>query len=394
MNLEQAPTNHPKTEQTSQEHVHFHTKTERAFEIAGKGNYEEILKDLENEGLLEAEILRTKETYGEDLEHAPWMTEKDWKMLTIMDSYDSHTARHCVETFRIAHDRVDRFMAGDKKFSELIIHEGISLDDFFRACLFHDIGKCLIPRSILNNTLSDNDFNTQLCKDVFRGGHSELLNEIEKTTGHTFEIHEGRDSEKQLHEYLTENHVHTMRYVPAREVLKENDINLIKERFPHINFDEATLADLIKPHEEGSEQILYSQGFTVAAEIAGKHHNYRKLEVRFPVTTEIAGVTVALEELLALSDMKQALSAKRSYKKALGTPLVLRNLIIEAERHEISSVITSLWVEQELELLSNEELLTYDEPTINAIQECRDFINSHKTTVAHFVSQFQIKLAA
>ncbi|OHA79534.1 MAG: hypothetical protein A2747_03795 [Candidatus Yonathbacteria bacterium RIFCSPHIGHO2_01_FULL_44_41] len=360
----------------------------RAYEVADCGNYAEIVNTLTKENLLNEEIERVQDCYKTTLEHAVWMTEKDWEMLTVMDCYDNRTAHHCVETLRIAEDRIERFKAGGKKFSELIKDEEVPLDEFFRACLFHDIGKCLIPRAILNNSFFDEDFDTQLCNDIFRGGKKEFLAAIEKTTGHIFE---GEGNDMDLREYLRTNHVHTMRYVPAIEMLSEEDINVARERFPSLNFSKATLADILEFHEENSENILLAQGFDMAANIAGKHHNYRKLEMRFPVSTDILGVTIALEELLTLSDMKQALSAKRSYKNSLNSPLILHNLIFEAERHEISPVITSLWVEQELALISSEERRGHDEQTIFAIHECEEFIKKHQSLVEDFVNAIQNK---
>ncbi|MEK7460195.1 MAG: hypothetical protein AAB628_01450 [Patescibacteria group bacterium] len=364
----------------------------RAFEIAGGGNYEEIANTLTKENLLSDEIERVRERYGKALESAKWMTAKDWEMLAIMDCYDERTADHCVETFRIAEDRIDRFKAGDRKFSKLIENENVPLAEFFRACLFHDIGKCCIPRSILNNHLSDDDFGNQLCHDILRGGKAEILADIENVTGQKFIRMSENDAP--LREYLLENHIHTMRYVPAVEMLDKNDINIARERFPSIDISKATLADLLEPHEEASEKILIAEGFEIAGHIAGRHHNYRKLDMRFPVSTEVLGVTIALEELLALSDIKQALSSKRSYKNALSTPLILRNLIVEAERHEISFIITSLWVEQELALISREESLSFDATSLLAMDECRNFIKKHSSSVSDFVAPLRERLAA
>lgn len=364
----------------------------RAFEIAGGGNYEEIADTLAKENLLAGEIERVRERYGKSLESAEWMTSKDWEMLAIMDCYDQHTARHCVETFRIAEDRIERFKAGDKKFSDLIQAEDVPLSEFFRACLFHDIGKCCIPRAILNNNLFDEDFDTQLCNDILRGGKQNILNEIEAATEHKFTG--AIDSDNELREYLRANHVHTMRYVPAIEILDKSDIDVIYERFPNINLSKATLADLIKPHEESSENILRAEGYEFAADIAGRHHNYRKQPVRFPISSNVLGVTIALEELLALSDMKQALSSKRSYKNVLNMPLVLHDLIIEAELHEISPVITSLWIEQELALISNEEKGAYDETALLAINNCKEFIKRCQPAVDNFTAPLRVRLAA
>jgi len=246
----------------------------RAYEVAGGGDYEKIVDTLNEEELLGDEIKRVRDRYETALENEAWMTEKDWEMLAVMDCYDERTTSHCVETLRIAQDRIERFKAGDKKFSELIVDEDVPMEEFYRACLFHDIGKCLIPRSVLNNTFFDEDFDTQFCEDVFHGGKTELLSEIEEITGKKFEG--GQNDDQKLREYLRENHIHTMRYVPAVEVLDEDTMNIVRERFPDIDINKATLADLIAPHEQGSEEILRSQGFEVASNIAGRHHNYRR----------------------------------------------------------------------------------------------------------------------
>lgn len=360
----------------------------RTYEIADQGSYEAVVNTLVKENLLAGEIERVREQYKVALEHEAWMTEKDWEMLAIMDSYDAYTARHCIETLLIAQDRIKRFKAGSKTFSELIENEGVPLNEFFRACLFHDIGKCLIPRSILNNSFFDEDFDAQLCADTLRGGKREFLSNIEKVTGHKFE---GANDDMSLREYLRANHVHTMRYVPAVEMLGDDDINVIRERFPDLDLSKATLADVIQFHEVGSEKILLDQGFEVAANIAGRHHNYRKLEMRFPISVDILSVSVALEELLMLSDMEQALSSKRSYKNALSAPVVLRDLITEAEQHEVSPVMTSLWVEQELALISSDGQPAYSEPALLAMHDCEEFIKKHRPEVDNFISALDKK---
>lgn len=387
MNLENPPENKAETIKPKLE---YHTVSQRAFEISGEGDYTKILDTLKKEGLFENEINRVRAQYETVLDYAEWMTPDDWEMLTVMDCFDEHTAHHCVATLHIAKERIGSFKAGDKTFSELIINENVSLEDFYRACLFHDIGKCHIPRSILNNKLSDHEFDDQFCIDVLDKGQKNILNEIEQLTGNKFTEDPLRSNDEALHEYLRENHIHTMRYVPAREILNDEETHLVKERFPEIDLETATLAKLIEPHEKESEEILKEHGFQISAEIAGMHHNYRKFNKRFPIGAEVLGVAGALEEILALSDMTQALTARRSYKIALGTPLVLQSLIIEAERHEISTVITSLWVKQELDLIPNDIKNNYNQEEKEAVQSCENFLYKNKSEVDEFIKHVNI----
>lgn len=351
----------------------------RACEIATGGNYEEIRDTFRAEALLSGEVGRVHEVYGAALESADWMTPEDWEMLAIMDCYDKGTADHCVETYRIARDRIERFTMGDKKFSEMITGEGIPLSEFYRACLFHDIGKCCIPHSILHNHLTDADFGKQLCEDVFHGGREDILADVESAAGEKFDGERGNSD--QLLEFLKTHHVHTMRFVPVREVLSAEDIAVVAARFPKIDLETATLADLLVPHEEESERILNAQGRSMAADIAGKHHNYRNLPVRFPIATGTLGVSAALEEILALSDMEQAMSAKRAYKEGLPMSMVLRNIISEVEIRNMNPVITTFWVTQELATISEEERLKH--PTV--ISEIEQFITLHQREIDQFL---------
>ena len=355
----------------------------RAYEISGNGNYEEMETILSQENLLNKEVLRVHERYGGALEHEAWMTAADWEMLAIMDCYDEHTAHHCVETLRIAKEKIDFFKAGDKKFSQLIEAEGVPLQEFFRACLFHDIGKCAIPRSILNNTFFDADFDSQLCKEVFEEGNTEYLARIEKVTGHVFE---GTKDSKSLHGYLREHHVHTMRYIPAIKILSDDDLATVKNRFPHLDLSQATLADILEFHEENSEKILSDQGFEIAASIAGKHHNYRNLKMRFPISTSVLNVSITLEELLTLSDIEQALSSKRSYKETLKMPSLLSGLIAETGRHNINPAITSLWVKQEISRISGEDRAGYDKKEMLALGNCEKFVHDHQVAINEFTT--------
>lgn len=359
----------------------------RACEIASGGNYEKIRDTLRSEELLADEVGRVREVYGALLEGAEWMTPEDWEMLAIMDCYDKSTADHCVETYRIARDRIERFTMGDKKFSEMIEGEGIPLSEFYRACLFHDIGKCCIPHSILHNHLTDAEFGKQLCEDVFLGGKKEILADVEAAAGEKFEGEWGNSEE--LQEFLKTHHIHTMRFVPVREVLSEEDIAVVAMRFPEIDLETATLADLFVPHEEESERILKAQGCSTAADIAGKHHNYRNLSVRFPITTGTLGVSAALEEILALSDMEQAMSGRRAYQKrslvsgeSLPMSIILCDMIAEVQTRNMNPVITTFWVTQELATISEEERL--QNPT--AIAEIEQFITLHQKEIDQFLS--------
>lgn len=351
--------------------------SKRAEQIARIGSYEEILEQLQQTEALSNECARVKEQYSRELFAETWMTEGDWEMLAVMNYYDSKIAEHCVGTLLIAREKLQQLSLGEKKFVDIIEEESGSLTEFYRACLFHDVGKCCIPYEILNNQYSDKDFASLLSEHAGRKNDELSLDSIEAKSHEHFtgDIKNTKDVEAFYAK------LHPMRFVSAKYFLEPEMLSAFKTRFPSANTETATLADLIAYHEDESRRILLSLGHATAAEIAGSHHNYGNKELLFPISSKTVGITAKVEELLSLADMEQAFSSKRSYKETMSAPAVFRNMIFEAQHREIDETLTALWVEQGMRELRKQGMsLSSEEERI--LTECERFVATHKTLSA------------
>lgn len=269
--------------------------------IIKNNDFGEASRILAEEDLLTPEVLRTKEEYANELENADFMTSRDWELLTMIDLYSPELAVHCIETYEIVRSRIDQIHIGSETIAEAISGE-VSMDEFYRACLLHDIGKTLIPEAILNNTLEPGEWETT---------------------------------------------------ISANQVFPEEDINELERR--GISADR-TFREIIELHELASKQLLEDEGLSIEGEIAGQHHNYRHAEYQYPTSSQTIGIGANLSDLLHLADEEQALMSKRSYKPSFSHTTVLDILVQDAEKGAINKELTALWVQNEL---------TEDDPTSN-----------------------------
>jgi hypothetical protein len=190
-----------------------------------------------------------------------------------------------------------------------------------------------------------------------------------------------------------------MHFVPIRDVLTQEEIDAVVERFPGIDPNIHTLNDVIEFHEQSSGDVLKKKGMAVEGELVSKHHNYRREKLLYPVASETLGVSVKWEELVKLADMTEALSATRAYKKSLSIPMVCKILIDEANQGELGQAITSLWVKLQIEKdVSNSA--NYLEKDKEALLQVEQFIRQNEdevVAVGRYLSMLytkQMKMAA
>jgi HD-GYP domain-containing protein (c-di-GMP phosphodiesterase class II) len=371
-------------------------KHELAVQLADCGGYENALDVLRDENLLSEEIKRVQEYYGVVLEDASWMTGDDWEMLAVMDCFDAKTAEHCVNTYLVAREMISSISISGWKLEDLINEEEVTLEQFYRTCLIHDIGKLSIPRSVLNNSLHTGEWDEKLCYEIFEQKNNRILDAISQVAGEPFHIEEGRDA---LVHFLSEHHERAMHFVPIRDVLTQEEIDAVVERFPGIDPNIHTLNDVIEFHEQSSGDVLKKKGMAVEGELVSKHHNYRREKLLYPVASETLGVSVKWEELVKLADMTEALSATRAYKKSLSIPMVCKILIDEANQGELGQAITSLWVKLQIEKdVSNSA--NYLEKDKEALLQVEQFIRQNEdevVAVGRYLSMLytkQMKMAA
>lgn len=322
----------------------------RARIIAGKGDFRSIRHELEMEGLLSDEVARVTKQYHDELSEMGELTERDMEMLTILELYDSGTARHCVETFRIAREKVTKRLSSGVILEELFARELVSPEEFFRACLLHDVGKVEIPRFVIDHPMNDSVMDLYLRDLLFEEHDPHVAERVERAGGAPLP-----GNPAVISEYLREHHLRAVHFVPARFVLSLEELTELEAR--GFNGD-LPLMDIIKEHELHSRQILAAEGLRVESELAGAHHNYHKEGMHYPIALSALHTSVDVAELLHIADVEQALSARRSYKEGFSMPRVLRIIMEETQMGRIDPEAAYLWVDDELHSLSGHEALT------------------------------------
>lgn len=310
----------------------------RAEKIAGEGNYAHILDTLRTEGLLETEVKRVRREYA--LDDISFLNEGDKEMFAVLDLYDPGTARHCLETYQIARAKMEKEIIPGVSFARLIEkHESVSLDQFYRACLFHDIGKVEVPRAIIRNHTDD--------------GHMlECMHHVYHMLYHDGKIpawlHLKEDStdEEIDHAFSDQHSLRCIQLVPASEVLSPDDLAEVRYRGYS---GEETLMDMIKPHETYSAEILAGAGYPIESQIAALHHNYDNKTSEHPLAVSVLHMDVDLSDMLHIADVTQALrSGERTYKGAFSQPKMMHIIAEHAQEGKVSLLAAYLWLTDDM----------------------------------------------
>jgi hypothetical protein len=325
---EKAPENHsPQTQEAY------------ARSIVHESDFVEAITHLRNEGVLQEQILLTKEKYQKALESAEFLTEKDWELLTFITLYSPELATHSVETYQLVRSKIEHIFLGSETIAQSILKENASLDEFYRACILHDIGKTHIPESVLNYILQPGDWHALiniLTDETLKHNIREYLG-IERGTH--MEQHE-------LISHLMDSNIDPITVLPVRRLLTEEQLSELERR--GISRD-LTLRQVHKLHEPASQKILELEGFPTEARIAGQHHNYNKETYHFPISSQTVGINADLADLLHLADGEQAMLSERAYKPAFSRLEAFKYLIKDAKKGAVNKELTALWVQHDIE---------------------------------------------
>ncbi len=338
--------NDENSEDKDEEELH---REKIARDIAQKGDYDAILEELEEKDLLYEQIERLQGVVSIE-----FLTENDWKMLAVMELYDKGTFEHCVKTYLIAKEKVEKMLGDQIVIADLIKNEGMELEVFYRACLFHDIGKVEIPSFVLHNSLTDSEWMNNLCQIVY-GKDSD--NHIKQILFDEINMpQESFPKEDDLKTSLIKKHIRAMRFVPMKNVLSEKEILALEEK----GFSsKMSLKQIMEAHEEISKRILNDAGLPVEAKLAGQHHNYKHKktdQLKIPISTTSLSISLKLSDVIHLADVQQALEQRRSYKIDQHRTRALVELVRQSQDGFIDEYITYLWVCDDMKNISPEEL--------------------------------------
>lgn len=313
----------------------------RAMHIVENNPYDEAMRVLTEEGLLEEERIHTQKEYETCLEQAEFLTEHDWEMLTLIRLYSPDLLTHSIETFTLAKEKIERIKVDDETIAHLVEREGVSLVEFYRACLLHDIGKLTIPEPVLNYTLVPGDW-FALSKIL----REEVPN---KAILHYFGLeNESTQTPEHMLEVLTQSEISPITMLPVCKLLTEHEQNLLRMR--GISLD-LTLREVLETHEPASKKILEQEGLQTESCIAGQHHNYKKEPYNYPISSQSLGIQADLSDILHLADEEQALRSERPYKPAFSKAKAFALLAQDAEKGAIDEGLTALWIRHDFDAI-------------------------------------------
>ena len=330
-----------------------------------------IIEKLKNENLLDDEISRVKNLFKKEIEGlGNEFTEECWQMLTVLELFDEETARHCVDTYLIAKSKVEKQLWSGIRLSDEFNKESVSLVQFYRACLLHDLGKVEVPHSVVVNRITDEE----CVKLLFENSGDVLMPELRKKLGENYSLPEYIKNPDDLLQYLyDELHIRPQAVAPVKLLLKQPIADEVVEQLAHCGCStEDSLLKIMRTHDEYSKKILQRMGLVVEGELAGAHHKHKTDDIKFKITVGTIQITIDLADIVHLADVENAILSKRHYKEGK-TPIdALKILSLHSKQGFIESYITYLWIADEMNKINEGEIDDKDLENFNFIAKFLD----------------------
>lgn len=289
-----------------------------ARRICRSGDYFTLLEQIRESCLYEGERERVHREHEARLRHASFLSDKEWEMLTILELYDPLTFRHALRVFESIHDKVGSRRPIGIFLRDHLFREEVSKEDLYRAALLHDIGKVTVPKEILHDVTTDDEW-IMLAKAFLQPKNFESLSKA----------------------LMESPHLRAKDLVPfSCTIPSDIAIELRKKGMD----PDLPLGVLMGRHALLSGEILRAYGFRVSAEIAESHHHRPKTEGLSPVSRS----SFRASWILRAADIFDAVKHPRSYKNGTTLEKTLSVLEREAERGFIDHRLVALWVADEL----------------------------------------------
>jgi response regulator RpfG family c-di-GMP phosphodiesterase len=337
-----------------------------------------IIEKLKQQNLLDQEVLRAKALFGDELKSFGDDFDKNcWEMLAVLNLFDEETATHCVNTFLIAKSKVEKTLWNGIILADEFKRENVKLSEFYRACVFHDIGKIEVPHSVLVNQATD-----EMCVKLLFENQEEILIPMltEKLGGG--EVMPSFASEGDLFNYLSnELRVRPQALTPVKLLL---DKPIPKEVIHQLNHCGCSVNDsllkIMQTHDHYSKNILKELNFNVEGELAGAHHTHRNDDTRYNITIGTLKVTIDLADIVHLADVENAILSKRHYKPEKTSLEVLKILSNHSQQGLIGEDVAYIWIADEIHTINKEGVEDKDKDNFNFVKSFLDEEKKKHTT--------------
>lgn len=316
-------------------------------DIAKLGDFFVIEKTLQDNGIIDTVVAEVKQVYGSDLTHIDWFTSADFVLFAILDLYDRALARHSLAVLQLLQQKITRPVCYQQiRFLDLVTNSGINLNQFWRGCIFHDLGKIKVPNFILNNSTTNQEL-LQILLDKLSVDKTILTTITNQTKDYDIPL----DSTDKLNTYLKQYGLRAIHLLPVKYFLSADELTKLSQT--GFTTDQP-LHDIIKIHEAYSKEILTQKGLIIESELAGSHHDYQHQGSSILLEIPELHFIVDAVELIRLADMTEALSTPRSYtKNRLPLPKILSIILDEATAGKINLTLAYLWIKEEVDFSSS-----------------------------------------
>lgn len=325
-----------------------------ARNIANRGNLEEIRNELKQKRSLGTLLKIVKNIYAKKLKSAGFRaTQNDWEMLAILWLYHEETAEHGVRLLLLGNELLSHPLIGPENekifLKKLIPKNHISIEQFLRGVLFHDIGKIALPREVVENSLNDEEMGLLFLKMLENGDRKAILSALDIDPE---KVINNKDALRRIYR----RGLRPKDAVPVKEIFTGDSahvLDVLKER--GFSPDE-TLGQIISRHEPEGRKIFEPYD-SVVAKIVGYHHPGVRLPKKgaLPVVEKERRSGYRPQFLLALIDESDALEYTRAYRKGHSKKEVLYLLARDAESGRLNRGLTYLWLSNRYKELPNKE---------------------------------------
>ena len=325
-----------------------------------------ILERLQEKNLLDQEISRVKNLYRKDLgSFEAEFGEDGWEMLTALDVFDQGTAIHSINTYLTTKKKVEKKLWNGVVLVHEFNREQVTLSQFYRACVLHDIGKIEVPHAVLTNRATDRSCGLAL----FEHKDEILIPLLRKKRDESFSLPETIKSSEDLLSYLqNELHIRPQSISPIKLLLPQPIDEEVIAQLTHCGCTlEDSLTTIMQKHDEYSKKILQKTNYPVEAELAGAHHKHKSEAIRYKTTVNVLRTSVDLADIVHLADVENAILSKRSYKEGKTVLEALKVLSLHSTLGLIEGYIAYIWIADEMNAIKEQKIEEDDQKNFNDV---------------------------